>query len=248
MFSSRHFFMYRHLYIYPLWKWFLHIKLGKSVSLIEVQFFNLPVYELVPTLTPNGSKINVNETRNSVIFQIDVAESSFMTSFVLLCHLIHFNSIDTLCFYWSKFMSRLDTLYFYWSNVSQNLHKLVNQRSLGVLADTLINKLTLTSQQKGYRYNALHFLYSNTPNTERTWIGLHQTTGQNLDLQWIDGSTDFVFDNASFYQPWASGEPDGDDDPCVHIRHNSGYLWGDSYCGNTYWSMCESTAQPSGYL
>ena len=38
----------------------------------------------------------------------------FMTSFVLLCHLTHFNSIDTLRFYWSKCISRLDTLYFYW--------------------------------------------------------------------------------------------------------------------------------------
>ena len=42
-----------------------------------------------------------------------------MTSFVLLCHLTHFDSIG------------------------QNLHKLVNQRSIGFLTDTLINKLTL---------------------------------------------------------------------------------------------------------
>ena len=35
-------------------------------------------------------------------------------------------------------------------NVGKNLHKLVNQRSLGVLPDTLINKLTLTSQQLVY--------------------------------------------------------------------------------------------------
>ena len=33
-------------------------------------------------------------------------------------------------------------------NVCQNLHKLVNQRSLGVLAGTLINKLTLQVSNK----------------------------------------------------------------------------------------------------
>ena len=51
-----------------------------------------------------------------------------MTSFVLPFHLTYF-----ICIGW---------------NICQNLHKLVNQRSLGVLAGTLINKLTLTSQQK----------------------------------------------------------------------------------------------------
>ena len=55
-----------------------------------------------------------------------------------------------------KSKSTLDILYFYWSNLSQhltyfisigqnvgkNLHKVENQWALGVLADTLINKLT----------------------------------------------------------------------------------------------------------
>ena len=54
-------------------------------------------------------------------------------------------------------MSRLDTLYFYWSNVSQNLHKLVNQRSLGVVTDTLIDKLTRVS-----KYIYMHALLSVT--------------------------------------------------------------------------------------
>ena len=41
-------------------------------------------------------------------------------------------------------------------SIGQNLHKLVNQMSLWVLADTLINKLTLTSQQKVHMASLKH--------------------------------------------------------------------------------------------
>ena len=36
----------------------------------------------------------------------------------------------------------------YFISIGQHLHKLVNQRTLGVLADTLINKLTLRVSNK----------------------------------------------------------------------------------------------------
>ena len=54
-------------------------------------------------------KRNNIRTRNSVIFQIDVADSYI----ICVAMSLDIYSIDTLCFYWSKRMSRLDTFYFY---------------------------------------------------------------------------------------------------------------------------------------
>ena len=59
-------------------------------------------------------------------------------------------SINILYFNWSKCKSTINILYFHWSKckstldiLDQNLHKLVNQRTPGVLTDTSISKLTL---------------------------------------------------------------------------------------------------------
>ena len=47
----------------------------------------------------------------------------------------------------------------YFSSIGQNLHKLVNQRTLGVLTDTLINKLTLRVSQPGRWHNGSVFVF-----------------------------------------------------------------------------------------
>ena len=85
---------------------------------------------------------------------------SLMTSFLLPFHLTHYNSIDTLCFYWSKRMSRLDTLYFYWSNVSPNLNKVENQRALGALTYT---EGSGTEGRGNYIYVLRHWKNKETP-------------------------------------------------------------------------------------
>ena len=67
------------------------------------------------------------------------------------------------------------------------------------------------------------FFYGRNETTpDRTWIGLYQLTGNNSDLQWIDAGTPFVYGNPATYQNWQSGEPDGDDDRCAHIRPDTG--------------------------
>ena len=53
--------------------------------------------------------------------------------------------MNILYFYWSKVSQHLT----YFISIRQNLHKLVNQRTLGVLTDTLINKLTLRKSKYG---------------------------------------------------------------------------------------------------
>ena len=51
------------------------------------------------------------------------------------------SSIDILYFYLLKY--KVCQVLTYFISIGQNLHRLVNQRTLGVLTDTLINNLTL---------------------------------------------------------------------------------------------------------
>ena len=89
-------------------------------------------------------------------------------------------------------------------------------------------------------------IYRKTPSQEDTWIGLYQTTGENSDLQWIDGTTPFVFRNSSFYQAWKSGNPDGGTQGCVHVEENNNYLWVDDFCSRSHWAVCEKSPITTG--
>ena len=104
-------------------------------------------------------------------------------------------------------------------------------------------KITLSNR---LRDNLPVVVFRSIPHPKHVWIGMYQTSGNNSDLKWMDGRTPFVFNDSSFYQPWKDGDPQGDDSHCMYLRESSGYLWADRRCSYLYWSVCESSSDPTG--
>ena len=115
----------------------MSFKISKKLYQCTTKFFVkylLWLYHRNDIYWPLFGLLLKKKTRNNVIFQIYIADSYIIYDIIcvavtwhiliLLIHFVYigpnvcqdltyFISISTLCFYWSKCMSRLDTLYFY---------------------------------------------------------------------------------------------------------------------------------------
>ena len=84
-------------------------------------------------------------------------------------------------------------------------------------------------------------LYSrNAANSQDTWIGLYQDTGDNADHQWVDG-TPFVLNDPNYYQPWLENDPNEKGAGAVRLLATT-YQFADRGPSNKYWAMCEKSA------
>ena len=91
---------------------------------------------------------------------------------------------------------------------------------------------------QGKRINFDDFHFRNAADSQDTWIGLYQDTGNHADHRWVDGTTPFVFNDPAYYQPWLQNDPNERGAGAVRLRPTS-YLFADRGLSYKFWAICE---------
>ena len=79
----------------------------------------------------------------------------------------------------------------------------------------------------------------NTANIQDMWIGLYKKTGNNADLQWVDG-TPFVLNDPGYYQPWLKNDPNEYGWGGVRLLAGT-FVFADKHPWAKYWALCEKS-------
>ena len=83
------------------------------------------------------------------------------------------------------------------------------------------------------------FYSRNADDSQDTWIGLYQDTGDHADHRWVDG-TPFVLNDPGYYQLWLKNDPNEKGAGAVRLLATT-YQFADRSPSNKYWVMCEKS-------